>query len=573
MTNKQTIIKRVLIGIGIAAIVISIVSFTILNWNTMGEETFSFTSTYQGDEVTLKATIWEEEDAEYAVLICPGYSCDRQKWRPLANLFTSNGMTVMSFDYSGQGGSNGTIGFDNAKTDDIAVEIADAIEVLHERTGIDYDHIILVGHSMGGRSILRLLQDYNNPEAETTVTKRNIENVILIAPEVNYYANAQASLFAGTTDAEEEPWASYDSSFIKGTNVYLYGSTADDIVSDKDILAIYERLGATDVPESGVYTDSQVNSYGSKITVGVTSGVLHSYQMYSAKFAEFVNEAVEDITGTESSFNAGLMRLVYVGWFSALIGIFTLLYGLNMGSKITTEGESLPVLENSKSFLIRKLIMWIPGILMAFVICCICVAMPFGSPIMNIPYMCFIAGYGLVMLIAYRKGTFKGTSGKLPKPTLKTRSDWKHNLWCFGIVALLCIFAWYVLRASMYRLMPLNWRLFWLIFNGALMTIGYYVSGTEQDMLENAGAGRGTRFLYSLIQYVPLFLFVLFYLVIKSYSGLIGQIVNVLLMYILCIPIGTFVRHRTGNRLIAAILTAVLFQLLMINSAALISMF
>ncbi len=189
-------LKRVLIGIGIAAIVLSIVSFAVLNVNTMGEETFSFESTYQGDEVTLKATIWENDEAEYAVLICPGYSCDRQKWRPLANLFTSNGMTVMSFDYSGQGGSYGTIGFDNAKTDDIAVEIADAIEVLHDRTGIDYDHIILVGHSMGGRSILRLLQDYNNPDAVTTVTKRNIENVILIAPEVNYFANAQASLFA-----------------------------------------------------------------------------------------------------------------------------------------------------------------------------------------------------------------------------------------------------------------------------------------------------------------------------------------------------------------------------------------
>ncbi len=338
-------------------------------------------------------------------------------------------------------------------------------------------------------------------------------------------------------------------------------------------MAIYEHLGGTDVPESGTWEATQVNSYGSKITVGVTSGVLHSYQMYSAKFAEYVNEAVEDITGTESSFNAGLMHLVYVGWFSALIGIFTLLLGLNMGKKITTEGESLPVLESPKSFLVRKLIMWIPGIVMAFVICCVCVVMPFGSPIMNIPYMCFIAGYGLVTLLAYRKGTFKGTQGKLPKPTFKTKSDWKHNLYCFGIVALLCIFAWYVLRASMYRLMPLNWRLFWLIFNGALMTVGYYVSGTEQDMLENTGASRGTRFLYSLIQYIPLFLFVLFYLIIKSYSGLIGQIVNVLLMYILCIPIGTFVRHRTGNRLIAAILTAVLFQLLMINSAALISMF
>ena len=45
-------------------------------------------------------------------------------------------------------------------------------------------------------------QKYN---AITTVIKREIGNVILISPEVNYNYNAQASLFAGTSDEFEEP--------------------------------------------------------------------------------------------------------------------------------------------------------------------------------------------------------------------------------------------------------------------------------------------------------------------------------------------------------------------------------
>lgn len=116
-------------------------------------------------------------------------------------------------------------------------------------------------------------------------------------------------------------------------------------------------------------------------------------------------------------------------------------------------------------------------------------------------------------------------------------------------------------------------RLFWLIFAIVLMSIGYYISGVESDMLKRENASAKTRILYSLIQYVPLFLFVLFYLFIKSYSGLIGQILNVFLMYILCIPIGDYLRNRTRNRLIGAIVTACLFQMLMITSAALIAMF
>ncbi len=572
--------KKVAVCIGIVAIIISVISFSVLNADTSNGESFYFSSTYGDDEVSLGATIWQQEDAEYAVLICPGYSCDRQKWKAMAGVFTANGMTVMTFDYSGQGGSSDTIGFDNAKTDNIPAEIYDAIEVLHEKSGIDYDHIILVGHSMGGRSVLRLIQDYNNPDAETIVTKQEIANVILIAPNVTYLGSTQGSLFAGTDDAQQEPWASFEEAWIEGTNIYLYGSTADDVVNDENILALYNVLGGdvdTAAASKGGYSSVTINSVGSQITVGVTSGTLHSYEMYSSKFVAFINEAIEDITGQESVYSPSKISLVYVGWFSALIGIFVLLMGLNMEAKTSTVEMQLvndiPALTDSKAYLKRKLLMWIPGVVVAFVICCLCVVMPFGSPIMNIPYMCFIAGYGIAMAFFYRKGNFKGTQGKLPKPTLKTKSGWKQNVSCGVIVAAVIAFVWYVLWQSMYRLLPSNFRIFWLIVCGALMTVGYYVSGVEADMLDQAKVSRKTRVLYNLVQYVALFLFVGFYLLIGSYSGLVQQLVNVVLMYILCIPLGNFVRYKTSNRLYAAVITAVLFQLLMINSAALISMF
>lgn len=557
---------------GVACLILAFVMSFLLNMPTVKEKSISFSSEYDGKEVTLKGSYWQGRDGEYAVLICPGYSCDRQKWRPMADLCVGNGFSVMTFDYSGQGASMGTIGFDNAKTDRIPVQIADAIEELHRLSGVDYEHIILLGHSMGGRSILRLLYDYNNEEAQTVVEPRNIGNVILLSPEVNYHFNAQASLFAGTSDETQEPWKSYTEKNILGTNVYLFGSTEDDIVCDEDVLAIYRHLGGRDVPEGGKWSAVQTNASGSKLTVHVTGGVLHSYQMYSPKFATYVNEALSDLSGKAASYPAWMFRFIYGSWILGLIGLFLVLKALGSTGKEWPQ-DQVPVLKNAKKYLIGKLCMWIPGTVAAFFICCLCVCMPFGSPVMNIPYMCFIAGYGLVMLFAYRKGCFAGSEGKLPGIFSGHKPEKKELLRCVIASLLLIIFVWYVLRASMYRLIPWNARVFWLIIATALMTVGYFVSGVESDMLNQSKASGRVRLLYNLIQYVPLFLLVGFYLVIGSYSGMIGQAQNMLLMYIFCIPLGDFIKKVFRNRFAGALVTAFLFQTLMITSAALISMF
>lgn len=278
--------------LGVLCLVLALIGTWVLDLPTRGERVVRFASAYKDRPVTLEASYWPAEQPSYAVLICPGYSCDRQKWRPMANLLASHGMAVMSFDYSGQGASMGTIGFDNARTDAIPVEIDHAIDQLTGLTGLDRSHIILLGHSMGGRAILRLMDDWHNPDAQTTVTKAPVGNVILISPEVNYHANAQASLFAGTSDATEAPWQQYSEANTAGTNVFLYGSTADDIVSADDVLAIYDHLGGQELRIHAPWQYRQTNTVGSQIWMDMAEGVLHSYLMYSPQTAAFVNSAL-----------------------------------------------------------------------------------------------------------------------------------------------------------------------------------------------------------------------------------------------------------------------------------------
>lgn len=557
---------------GAALLIISTILIALLGFPTRKEHSFSFKSTYKEKDVILKASYYEANNAEYAVLICPGYSCDRQKWRPMADLLLTNGCSVMIFDYSGQGASAGTIGFDNAKTDAIPAEIDDALAKLHELSGLPYESIILMGHSMGGRSILRLLYDYNNPSAVTSVTKKNIENIILMSPEVNYQHNAQASLFAGTSDAFEEPWVSYDAGNIENVNVYLFGSTADDIVKDEDILAIASHLGLSGLPSEGKVSKAGTNEYGSKITVDVVGGVLHSYQMYSPKFAKLVNNAVGDITGVIPTFATYKISFVYTSWILGLCGLFFCLYALNKenGETVSLYEQELTINDHG-AFLKAKLLMWLPGFLFAFLICCLCVVIPFGSPVMNIPYMCCISGYGLAMLLAYRKGKFRGTSGHLARISFKIKADTKDILVTASALVVLLLFVWFVLYGTMYRLIPMNLRLFWVLFATILMTVGYYISGCEKDALVKSNASSGTMFLYNIIQYVALFILVAFYLIIKSYSGVIGQAQNMVFMYVFCVPLGDFIRKKLNNRFLGALTSAFVFQTFMITSAALIA--
>jgi pimeloyl-ACP methyl ester carboxylesterase len=571
MKNKKNL---VLIIMGIFSLIVAFIMTILPVSSSFGSKNISFKSSYKENEVTLKGTFYEKENAKYGVLICPGYSCDRAKWRPMANVFLANNISVMTFDYSGQGGSYGKIGFDNAKTDDIPTQIDDALVYLHNISNIDYENIILMGHSMGGRAILRLMYDYNIDSADTKLTKKNVKNIILFSPEVNYEHNAQASLFAATDDENDYPWKDYSPEAVKGVNVYLFGSTADDVVSDYDILRISERLSGEKVQESGTADLIIYSEYGNTIKVGVTSLVLHSYQMYSYRFASYLSSSITSITGIVSVYPSIFLSFVYLGWILSLVGIGIILYTLfNVKTNVENITEEIPMITSTKSFLLRKLLLWIPGLIMGFIICCICMVFPFGSPIMNIPYMCCIAGYGIIMLIFYLKKKVKGVDGVLPKITFKIKSDKKEIIKCLVISIVFIVYVWFILKMTMYNLIPLNIRIFWLIFATALMTIGYYISSVENDMLKIINASKWTYVLYNLIQYVALFLFVLFYLIIKSYSGFIGQMQNMILMYVFTIPLGNYIQRKLNNRIYGAIVSSFLFQAIMITSAAIISFF
>lgn len=528
--------KKILRYTGLLLMAIAMCMSLYMSYPTLKGESISFVSSYKDKDVDIKGTYYESQNG-YVVVVCPGYSCDRTKWRPVADMFKKDGYGVLLFDYSGQGASSGMIGFDNAKTDDIPCQIDDAIQYVHKTYDVEYQKIILLGHSMGGRAILRLLYDYNNPAAVTKLTKKDIPLAVLLSPEVNYNYNAQASLFAGTSDESEYPWKDYSKKDTGNTKICLFGSYSDDIVSAEDIVKISERTGAEPVIERGV---------------------LHSYMMYSPKFLKLIKKSVEDFTGIKATYNTSVASLNYVIWVLSLLGLNLFIKG-----NTVTVNNIYNGITDKKKFVISKLLLWIPGMIVAVLVCSLCVVLPFGSPVMNLPYMNFICGYGIVMALSYRFKWVKGVN------IIKEKTETEFNLKSILLTVFVFIYVIIILRTNMYRLVPLNYRLFWLLFCGILMSIGYYISSCERDMIDDGKL----LFIYNIIQYIPLFLLVGFYLVLKSYSGMIGQIQNMIFMYMVCVPLGDYIRSKTNNRLLSALASSMLFQLFMITSAALIAIF
>lgn len=555
--------SKILGWVALGLMVLSLVGIVFINRPTSREKVLRFPSTFEGKTSTLEASYYEVKDAEYAALICPGFSCDRQKLRPIADQFVSVGVTSMTFDYSGQGASTGVIGFGNAKSNHIPTEISHALKKLHEVSGIPYDHIVLVGHSMGGRSILKLftLDIYEEP----------VGAAMLIAPEVDYVYNLQASLFTGTSDETEEPWKSYDGRYTKDTAVYLMSSTFDDTVPHPSTIELFRRLGGKMEQTEGVISPMvlQTNSYGARVALRIVPGALHSYQMYAPAIKEGLNTAISDFTGLPANYFTWANYVLYGLWFLGFVGLFLLLKTLTPKREETA--ENLPKLTNFGRFIGWKVFLWLPALLVMFLICCVSVVMPFGSPVLNIVFMGSIAGYGAVMFLAYRKGRFKGTEGKLLRVRFKVPKQALPV--ALGIATLAVAFAIYEVRAGLYRVMPFNFRVVFLLFAGLAMTVGYYISGIETDMLRAAKVKGWQRLLYQIVQYVPILLYTLSYIALGSVSGLVEQAQNLMFMYVFALPLGRFFTARTGNRLYGAALTAFSFQMMMLMSTALIAVF
>ncbi len=392
---------------------------------------------------------------------------------------------------------------------------------------------------MGGRCIL----EYMTSSSET------FAHIILLSPQINYDDNVQSSLFTGVTDSDIEPWASMDGAILSNTPTTLIGSHSDDIVSSQSISAIYSRL--------------TTNNSGT-VAMDMVSGVFHSYMVYSCSVANSISSHVPMVEGS-----GAYLVVMYVSWFVAVAGFMLALIALYNLVPQGSGSTSMLQLDNYNKFIRHKLLLWLPALLVMVVIACVAVVMPFGAPIMSIAFIGGIAGYGIISLIVHHKGKMHGVIGKIAKLPTANKIPTKNVLISIAVFFAVLLPLIYILSSGLYNLYPTNFRLFWLVFATAVMSIGFYVGRTESVMLSGVSSAKSV--LYNSTQYMLMFLMGIAYLAMGSFSGLIGLIQNLLLLYI-CIFAGNIIAKLTNN-IWGSICSAFLFQTTMLTATCLMVVF
>jgi uncharacterized protein len=110
-------------------------------------------------EVRLSGTVWapgRQAPTPGVVLVGGSGPADRTNggyFDAVRDRLVAAGVTVLAFDKRGVGGSTGA--WASARVDDLAADVAGAVEVLRAHPGVDRDAVGLFGHSEGGWVALR----------------------------------------------------------------------------------------------------------------------------------------------------------------------------------------------------------------------------------------------------------------------------------------------------------------------------------------------------------------------------------------------------------------------------------
>jgi fermentation-respiration switch protein FrsA (DUF1100 family) len=498
------------------------------------------------------------------IIILEGFSTDLMAMRSINSEFSSLGFHTFAFDFSGQGRSGGTLGFDNAATDRLAKQVLQAKEKFKSLSGLNDSQIILLGHSMGARVALQ----------SATMDTNNVSGLILIGCQVNLIPNVQAGFFTGVSDLNLE-WVQNLSLTTPPVDILLLSGALDDIITPEAANLLYEKLGAKTSP------------YIRELEIYPL--LFHNYEIYSPPLiTKSMNWAVEAL-GLESNpqyyATQALIRKIF--WVIALLGLFmTPIFGAKYLTSVNKNfGEHEKERENNdkepnlninnlKRFYQYKLLLWLAAIPIAILLLSLFFFIPIGLPIFSLFYVGFIGSYGLLMVILYYKGKVPGTAGKL---SINFKMDTKQIDKKLGISISISI--GFIILCSLFfnsginYVFPLNMRLVWLSIFTLLTIPGFFIGQMEAYLLkETRYSSRKNQIWLWLIGLIPFFLISILFAALGSVSGMIGSIHGIIILVFVIVS-GSFIAEVSQKPIVAIVYQSFLIQLLVLTQGALFGIF
>lgn len=551
---KKTKIMLLITLLGVLALGVSIGT---IYYNDM-ELSKGIPVEFMANESDVLRGTYYEGTKDAGIILLEGFGSDQVTCKSVASEFVQLGFHVMTFDFSGHGRSLGTLRFDNAETNRLANQTIAAKEVFKTLSGLEYDEILLWGHSMGARVALQSQTFDPNP----------IEGLILFGIQVNLVGNIQSSFFTGVNDSALA-WVQSLDLDTPSANLIIITGTLDDICTPEAATALYNKLGG----DAATFDRELV----------VLDYLFHNYEVYSPSAITIaMNWAVTELNlESNPDYVATGAFARKICWIFSLIGLFMMTIGGGMylnqysPSIFSPDIHGLKI-TSMKKFILDKLKGWVYALPIILGIMFVLFVVPGGVPVFNLIYVAFIGGYGILYLIRYKRNRVGGLSGEL-KAIIDAEDKKFNERIIYGVIAatLLTVFAILFANTGIYFVFPMNNRLIWLFISTLFTIPGYLIAQLEMQLLNTVRKKEKSIkhiILLNVIGLFPFFLYLILFLSLQSYSGMLGGLQGVIIM-LFVIASGYLVNEISKNMLVTAVFQALLIQLLVLPQGVLFGIF
>ena len=500
------------------------------------------------------------------ILLLEGFGGDQVALRSLASEFARAGIHVLTFDFSGHGRSPGGLTFDNAATDRLARQVLAARDELARRAGLSPGRILLLGYSMGARTALQAAAlDTANPPAA---------GLILLGTQVNLATNVQSQFFTGVSDTDLA-WVQDLGPDQPPANLLLISGRWDDVLPPANARLLLQKLAGPQAREGQRYG---LLAEGTARELILLDRLLHNYEAISprvvARALAWAGEALGDDMALPAIAPVAARRIWL--WIGALSGLFlALICGERWAAAALPALPATPYrieVSSVRRFLRAKALLWLPALPLAVLLVGLLFFLPLGVPVVNLIYVGFLGGYGLLLWLLYRLGRMPTTRGRLPfagRPAAAGRPPALRMLLALAATAALLLLTAAFARSGWFYAPPLGERFLWLLLFTPPTALGFWIGLHEMEMLARAAPGRVAPRLTALLTgLLPFFLWTLLQAAIGSLSGMVAGLQGLVILA-LVLAHGALLQRLASRPWLSALLQALLLYWLIMPQGAL----
>ncbi|MBD3190242.1 MAG: alpha/beta fold hydrolase [Candidatus Heimdallarchaeota archaeon] len=542
----------------------------------------------------LRGTYYPGTKAAGLILV-HGFGEDRVSLKSYSSEFVDLGFHVFAFDFSGHGRSSDVLPNDNEFI--LARQVLSAKEKFKSLSNLSDNEIFIVGHSMGGRAIVR----------SAIIDSNSVAGLILLGAAI---AEPGSETQTNVTLFQE-----------LGTNnpscdLLIITGTWEDVLPPQSARSLYQQLAnesATGLRARTITPEGHIRE------LIIIKRLLHNYEVCSPKaIAHTKNWTINSLGWTvEQPYSAKKTTVRICFWIVGLIALGSIItFGTIWFNKQNNQQEIIPdksssgnatesqnddriehqnniptndLLNNSstvvsniqlsdpRKFLLMNLLAWLGAFPLFFILALLFLVIPLGIPYFSLVYVGPVASVGIVLLLLLQINRFMGVKSnwKIIEEIhyLQKHFQWKKILLCCGVFSGVIAFSVVFMNSGLYYIFPPNTKLFWLALFTLFSSIGFYALQLRDHIINSSPEKTWQmKALVNLIFFLP-------FVVIIAYFGISGSIlffidgIHGLIILSIVILSGKLFQKIGNNRLITALFQAFLLNLLVIPRGPLLSYF